>query len=182
MKNLILAAVVIFSGAVSAQEMLKTLDGSVARCESAADVYQHQFHAVYRPLLSKKLTNSTEIKIEFLRCVESNKEFKFVRDDNYQSRTVLVDGAEYKIERTEPKLYASSGMGRLASEAKLKKNADNTYTASLNTINVSYDDAPAGKKSVVVGVQSVFTLTEVSTGRVIDNGYETLGSYRLILK
>ena len=182
MKNLILAAVVVFSGVVSAQDMIKTFDGSIARCESAADVYQYKFHAVYRPLLSKKLKSSTDIKIEFLKCVESKGEFKFVRDNNFQSRTVMVEGIEYKIERTEPKLIVSNDMGRIANENTLKKNADNTYSASLNTVGVAYDNSPEGKQSLLVAVQSIFKLTEVSTGKIIDSGYETLGSYRLIVK
>ncbi|WPU63222.1 hypothetical protein [Peredibacter starrii] len=182
MKNLILAAVVAFSGVVSAQDMIKTFDGSVARCESAADVFQHQFHGVYRPLKAKKLADSTKIDIEFLKCVESEQGFQFVRDTNFYERTVFVDGVEYKIVRTVPKLYATTGLARMATEAQLKENSDNTFSASLNTINVSYDDAPAGKKSVVIGVQSIFTITKVSTDEVIDSGYETLGSYRLIVK
>lgn len=182
MKNLILAVVVVFSGVVSAQDMIKTFDGTVARCESAADVFNYQFHGVYRPLQTKKLANSAEIRLEFLKCVKSNDGFKFVRDTNFYERIVKVDGVEYKIVRTVPKLYVTSDLARMGTESQLKENSDNTFTASLNTINVTYDNAPSGKRSLIIGVQSIFTITEVSTDRVIDSGFETLGTYRLIVK
>lgn len=182
MKLLIVAFLIVAAGAASAQDMIKTYDGSIARCENKTDVFNYQFSGIYRPIKLKRFKDKADFQVEFLKCVEDKAEYKFVRDTNFESRTVNVEGIEYKITRKEVVIFAYNGSGELVDRKPLIRNKDHVYSASLNTIAIKYDDLPPGKKSLEVAIQSVFELNEVESGKNIDRGHETLGSYRLILK
>ena len=165
--------------------LIKQYDGSVARCETKADAFQHRFSSVYRPIELKQSENQANIRIEFLKCVENKDGYGFVRDNNIESRVLadeFIEERKLKIAKKNFSMIAVNGKGKLIDRASLKANDDGTFSAVLNTKADEYDLSPKGKKSLDVLVQSQFEIIDTNYNQVIDRGIESLGSYRLIIK
>lgn len=173
-----------------ATELIKTHDGSVASCKSKSDASRHALGGVYRPIKLEQISSTAKVTIEFLRCIDSNKQFGFVRDLSVERRTSMVTDfsttdlskKEVSMERTNTVLLAFNGKGDLIDRQAFIKNEDGTYTAKISTTALEYDNSPTGKKSFEIAVQSEFVLNDGITGENIDRGLENLGSYRLIVK
>lgn len=174
---------------VLASDLIKIHDGTIAGCQSKRDVEAHAIGAVYRPVKLEQNEKSAKITVEFLRCVNTNGQFKFVRDQSLEKRKSAVTDlstsdhskVELVMERTNTVILAFNGKGDLIDRKALNRNADGTYSATISTDALEYDNSPVGKKSLEIAVQSVFVLNDTK-GVLIDRGYENLGSYRLIVK
>lgn len=185
MKSIILAMTVLVSTQAFASDLVKTYDGTIATCQSNVDVESHAIGAIYRPVKLEKSDKTATITIEFLKCTKDG----FVRDLSVEKRVTKVTDlstrdlskVEVSMQRSSTQLLAFNGLGELIDRQALNRNEDGTYSAKINIDVLNLDDAPTGKKSLEVAVQSVFELKN-SKGELIDNGFENLGSYRLIVK
>lgn len=189
MKSMILASAVLTSAQVMADSLIKTHDGTIATCQSKLDVETHAVGAIYRPVKIEQTESTAKITVEFLKCTSEKNQFKFVRDLSLEKRnskvtdfsTTDLSKKEISMTRSNTSLLAFNGKGNLIDKQVLKRNADGTYSVTINTQAAEYDNSPTGKKSFEIAVQSEFTLVD-STGSLIDTGFENLGSYRLIVK
>lgn len=191
MKKIMAASLIALSfSTLAVTDLIKTHDGSVVTCQSKADVARHALSGVYRPVKMNKAINSSDITIEFLKCVQSGNSFKFVRDYSFEQRASKVTDfgtrdlskRNIQISRSNITLLAYNGKGDLIDRQTLEKNEDGTYSTSITTKALNYDNSPAGRSSFEISVQSQFTLDDLESGANIDRGLENLGSFRLVVK
>jgi hypothetical protein len=185
--TIILSMLVIISSIASASDLIKTLDGSVASCESETDVVIHRLSGIYRPLTLAKSGKTAKIELEFLRCVETNGVFSFIRDFSFTSRLEKFADLnsmrrEIEISRQNVQLLATNELGEIIDRKELSSNKDGTYSVEINIVSLNYDNSPIGKKSFVIAVQSQFNLIDKVSGELIDRGLENLGWFRLVVK
>lgn len=191
MKKLMAASLIALSfSTLAVTDLIKTHDGSVVTCKSKSDVSRHVLGGIYRPVKMNKALNSSDITIEFLRCTQSGDSFKFVRDHSFEQRASKVTDfgtrdlskRNIQISRSNITLLAYNGKGDLIDRQTLEKNEDGTYSTSITTKALNYDNSPAGRSSFEISVQSQFTLDDLESGANIDRGLENLGSFRLVVK
>ncbi len=174
MKTFFAALLLSVTLASQATELVKLHDGSVAKCESRIDVARHGLSGVYRPLDITK----NSMNIEFLRCTEREGKFAFVRDFSFESRKVsplIAPERKLVVERRKVSLMLVNGKGNLVDQQLLTKEADGIYSVEFNMIS-------AKDKPIEMFVQSRYKLIDAETGSVIDEGLESLGSFRLLAK
>ena len=185
MKLLLAAFVLSLSSLTHANDLIKLLDGSVARCESRIDVARHNITGVYRPVSVVREGEMAEIRIEFLRCVESKTKFGFEREAEIEARSVrpvMTPERELLVERSKISLVVMNGKGELVDRQEMSKGLNGLYIVRVKTEGRDYDDSPEGKKSLEIHVQANYKITDTETGNVIDQGRDAYGSYRLIVK
>lgn len=186
MKNLLALALLLTSAASFASDLIKLQDGSVATCNSRVDVNRHMFSSVYRPLKFTKTGDSAYIKVEFLRCVESkNGTFGFERETQISSRTVspiLNPDKKIEITRSLFQVTVTDAKYAIVDRQELTLVEDGVYEATFSTLTDAYENSPAGKKSVIMNVQSKFKMVDLDTAQVIDQGLQHLGGYRIVVK
>lgn len=186
MKSLLAAGLVLLSFSSLASEIIKLQDGSVAVCESKVDVARHTFSSVYRPLEYKQDGATGYIKIEFLRCMEDkNGKFSFKRDTDLGVRTinpVLNPNQTLELTRSKLMVTVTNGKSAVVDRQELTLVQDGIYTATFSVVSSEYDPSPAGKKSLLIHVQSLRKIIDLDTAEVLDQGLEHLGAYRIVIK
>lgn len=187
MKILVSALMLSLSTGVMANDLIKMIDGGVARCESRVDVVRHNLSSVYRPLSAVRNGEKVTLRLEFLRCVENkrNNTFGFEREPELMVRTVrplLSPDRELNVVRRDLSVVVMNGKGVKVDKQELKEVGAGVYTVTVKTTAEEYDDSPLGKKSLELHVQSIMKITDADTGEVIDQGLEALGAYRIVVK
>lgn len=171
-----LALFLSFSAFAQVDSLVKTFDGSTVRCQSKADVFSQRFSSVYRPVELKRSKGEAFIRIEFLRCVQKNNSFAFIRDHGISTERVVSDeftqGREIAIKKKDISLLAINEKSELVDRQLLTANDDGTYSAVIKTTSKVLD----------ISVQSLFEIYDVNTLEQLDRGIEALGSFRLFSK
>ncbi len=171
-----LAMLLSFTTFAQVDSLVKTFDGSTVRCQSKADVFDQRFSSVYRPVEFKRLRGEALVRIEFLRCIEKNNSFGFIRDFGISTQRVVSDeftqGREIAIKKKNISLLAINEKSELVDRQLLKANDDGTFSAVIKT----------NSKVLDVSIQSLFEIYDVNTLEQLDYGIETLGAFRLISK
>lgn len=163
------AVALLFSTLTAQAEILKLHDGTVAKCESKADVLQHSVSGVYRPvsLIGNK------IKIEILTCRESGSGFRFKRDADFEDKTIrTIVGPErtLHVEHSALSILLVNGDSKLIDKKELIKGKDNLYSAELNLSDDSF---------LEFHIQSQLKLSDAFSGEVIDQGVDSYGAFRI---
>lgn len=187
MKFMIVALLVSFSA--FANDIIKVTDGSIALCKTKVDVLRYQTSAIYRPLSFVRGDDSATLTVEFLRCVQSGEEFKFVRDTSLESRVVKIAAGPFsredmtmKIERSEVAGVTFSSGGRVYNRNEMKKNWNNTYTQKMPLDRDSFEVDRNGNRFFEMAVSYKVKVINAVTGVIIDSKLEHLGSYRVYVK
>lgn len=176
--KVLLGLIAVLSFSAHAQNLIKTFDGKIATCQDKADVFSSDRQTIYRPIELKQDGNSANVKIEFLRCVNNNGSFKFVRDMNPEKREFSPFGApeiSLSISRSHFSMMAVNSKYDVIDHQELSRNKDGSYSVELSTLS-------AGEKSLEIFLKSHAELVNHSEGKTLDRYEESLGSYRLILK
>ncbi len=187
MKFFFVALLMSFS--VFANDIIKVTDGSVALCKSKADVLRYQTSAVYRPLSFVRGEETATLTVEFLRCVQSGEEFRFVRDTSLESRIVIVKAGPFsredmtiEVKRSEVSGVTFSSGGRVYNRNEMKKNSNNTYTQTMPINRTDFETDRNGDRFFEMTVSYKVKVTNAATGIVIDSKLEHLGSYKVYVK
>lgn len=168
MKTLFASFVFLTSLAAQA-EIIKLHDGTVARCESKADVLQHSVSGVYRPVSVK----GNKIKIEILTCTESGEGFVFKRDGNFEDKTIrTMFGPErtLRVEHSAISVLVVNGDNKLIDKRELIKGSDNLYSAEVRLINHPF---------IEFHIQTLVKLSDAFSGEIIDQGVDSYGAFRI---
>lgn len=172
-----------------ANDILKVTDGAAAYCKSKADVLRYQTSGVYRPLSFVRSDDSATITVEFLRCVQSGDDFRFVRDNNVEYRTVTVNAGPFNrsdmtvnVKRTEITGVTFSSAGRIHNRSEMKKNSNGTYTQTMPVEMANFEVNRNGDRFFEMTVSYKVEVTDAVTGKVIDSKLEYLGSFRVYVK
>lgn len=187
MKFILVALLMSFSA--FANDIIKITDGSIAHCKSKVDVLRYQTSAIYRPLSFVRGNDSATLTVEFLRCVQSGDEFKFVRDTNLENRIVKVEAGPFsredmtmKVERSEIAGVTFSSRGRVYNRNEMKKNANNTYTQTMPMERDNFEMDRNGNRFFEMAVSYKVKISDAVTCRVLDSKLEHLGSFRVYVK
>lgn len=183
----LLASLLFVSFSAFGNDIIKIIDGSSAVCKTKADVFRYQASGVYRPVSFERGTDAVVVTVEFLRCIEREGEFKFVRDDKFENRVVSIQSGPFsrenlnvEIKRSEIGGVSYSTRGRIYSQSPMRKNADNTYSQKI----------PGGMENLEADGDDFFEFTvsykekviNQATDEIIDSKQEYLGSYRIYVK
>lgn len=163
------AVIVLLTSLASQAEIIKLHDGTVARCETKADVARHSISGVYRPVS----VESNRIVIEILTCKESKNGYVFKRDSNFEDKTIRpIVSPERKlhIEHSALTVLIVNGDSKLVDKKELIKGRDNLYSANFN---------PGNDDFIEFHIQTQIKLTDVDSGEIIDQGVDTYGAYRI---
>ena len=87
-----------------------------------------------------------------------------------------------EVTRSQPTLMIGGKNQETQIEAPLRRTSRDTYRATFSLNDLSADRSANGKTSVCFSVRSVYQLYRHDTGKIIDNGYENLGGFRLFLQ
>ena len=181
----ILAAVILFSSLVAQADLIKLHDGSVATCNSKAEVARYDISGVYRPVSVKRNGDRAKIKIEFMSCVEENEKFLFKREKSFEERLInplVSPDRNIHVTHSDIHLVITNDKGLLVDKRLMVKGADGLYSAEVSLIASEYDHSPVGKESLLIHIQTKLTITDADTGIVIHKGIEAYGAYRIVVK
>ena len=172
-----------------ANDIINIADGSAAVCKSKADVLRYETSAVYRPVSFVRGEETATLTVEFLRCVQSGDDFKFVRDDKVERRKVTVKAGPFstqdmtvEIKRTEIAGVSYSSKGRVYNRSEMKKNSNDTYSQTMPIELTNFEANRNGDRFFEMTVSFKVKVTDVETGKVIDSKLEHLGSFKIFVK
>lgn len=187
--RLLLASLFFVSFSAFANDIIRVTDGSAAYCKTKADVLRYQSYGVYRPLKFERTDDEVKLTVEFLRCVKKGENYGFVRDTNFEERTLTIEAGPFSreetkvsIDRSEVSAVAFSSQGRVYHRATLEKNADNTYSQSMPVEMANFEADRNGEHFFEMAVSYKVKVTNQASGQVIDQKLEYLGAYRIYVK
>lgn len=174
---------------VFANDIVKVTDGAAAYCKTKADVLRYQTSGIYRPLSFVRGDETATLTVEFLRCVQSGDDFKFILDTSLESRTVTVKAGPFsredvtlEVKRSEISGVTFSSGGRVYNRSEMKKNANDTYTQTMPVEMANFEVNRNGDRFFEMTVAYKLKVTDVATGKVVDSKLEHLGSFRVYVK
>jgi hypothetical protein len=185
MKLFVLLTALLSTSVFAQDQLLKTIDGSVATCESKADVFNMTLKSVYRAKMVKVTEGTAELNIEFLKCVEKDGNFLFVTDKSLTSRTAYYNGRNLELTRSAPSLVVLDDELSKITVLKnsIKKNKDGTYQAKIQTaIQGGPSTSRTSSNVIEFAVRMEYKITDLDTLEILDHGVHFMGSYRLIIK
>lgn len=188
MKHFLALCLLVATSSVFADEIIKVVDAGKAECSTLKDFLRYQTTAVYRPLKFVRGNGSSQLTVEFLKCVKTNEGFAFQRQGSIETSEVRVVKGPINdisqtvlVERKGVTLIAYNSTGRILARSVAMRGDDGTYVADLEIDHNQMDSTFAGSK-FEFSLYTVIKITDAETGALIDSGREFLGSYALIVR
>lgn len=188
MKTFICSLLLLASTTVCAGEIIKIIDGSSASCKNLVDYIQLQTSGAYRPLSYDRVDGKSVLKLEFLRCVQTEEGFKFKRATSLEGtytttiRNRLGDEErEVVIERKEPTVVAYNTRGRVLAQSAALRNRGGIYVADLDFDENELEATFTGLR-FDFALYTMVVIKDKKTGEIIDSGKKFSGAYALIVR
>lgn len=185
----LLAALMFVSFSAMGGDIIR-IEGGRASCKTKADVLLYQTSAVYRPVNLAQHGETASLTVEFLRCVEQNGKFAFVRDRSFENHTVTVEpGPLHREElavdviRNDIQAVTFNTNGFVLNRSEMQRNGDSTYSQTLPIGAMdSLETDRNGERFFEMAVSYKVMIKNRETGKIIDSKREYLGSYRVFVK
>ncbi len=188
MKYLFLSLMLVATKLTFASSLVqKIFDGSVATCENSSDVNKHLFWSVYRVNNIESNITKVVVNLEFLKCTFSSGAFGFERDLNLEKRiikTAHYPGSaleELTMTRKNTRAIVSNLSGKILGISSLLKNSDGSYSFEIDKTISGADINDNDQKSVIINIQSQYSIDQHSNGINYDVGFENLGAFKIQL-
>jgi hypothetical protein len=173
-----------------AGEIIKVSDGSVAECKTSVDFNRYNGTVIYRPLNMDFSEGKAQVNVEFLKCVENNGNYGFVRDgDVFETVVTYQPGpfeCDVRVVRIKRELFSVLALGsdetRHIANGELKSLRSGIFSATLPLERSSLEVNRNGNRYFDMVIAYKVKIIDVSTNKVIDSKIDYLGSYRMIIK